>query len=951
MTFFTPNSQNLFKEGIKRHKKAIGWTIADIKGISPSLCQHKINLESGHPGKVQPQRRLNPMMKEVVKKEVLKWLDAGIIYPIASSDWCVPKKGGTTVVTNEKNELIPTTIVTGWRICMDYRQLNLATKKDHFPLPFIDQMLDRLAGNEFYCFLDGYSRYNQIVRIRQSVAQLGQDQITGIYCLNVIFCYGWIWGVTQIHIAPEDQEKTTFTCPFGTFPFRMMPFGLCNAPATFPHSMMAIFTDMIEDTIEVFMDDFSVIGSSFEKIWKKSLVRCETHDLVLNWETCHFMVQEGIVLGHLVSKRGLEVDKAKLEVIEQLPEPTTVKGIRSFLGHAGFYRRFMKDFSKITKPLCTLLQQDQEFIFSQECREAFEKLKKALVSAPIMTTPDWTLPFEVMCNASELAIGAVLGQQKDKIFHPIYYASKTLIEAQINYSHRKRVARGGTKVIVHTDHATIKYLISKADSKPRLIRWVLLLQEFDLEIVDRKGSNNQVADHLSRLEKIVSTAEPTEERFPDEQLLAVQHHDNFPWYVDITNFLACGIKPHGMRGKPLKKFLHDCRQYVWDDPFLYKIGMDQLLRRCVHWCEQNQILHGCHTSPFGGHFGGQRTAAKILQSGFFWPTVFKDSHIFVKNCEACQRTGNISARNEMPLDNILEVELFDVWGIDFMGPFPNSNNNHYILLAVDYVSKWVEAVACHSNDANTVVKFLHKNIFTRFGTPRALISDEGTHFVNKIMSAILAKYDIHHRVATAYHPQTNGLAELSNREIKSILEKVVKPHRKDWSIKLDDALWAYRTAYKTPLGMSPFKLVFSKNCHLPIELEQKAYWALRELNMSEDAAGTNRSLQLHELEELHYHSYENAKLYKEKTKMWHDRRINHREFVEGQQVLLFNSRLKLFPGKLKSRWTGPYTVVKVSPYGTFDLLATETGEIFKVNGHRVKHFLTESAHSAPPSVV
>ncbi|KAJ9552912.1 hypothetical protein OSB04_016957 [Centaurea solstitialis] len=821
---------------LKRHKKAIGWTIADIKRISPSLCQHKINLESGHPGKVQPQRRLNPVMKEVVKKEVLKWLDAGIIYPIASSDWvspvqCVPKKGGTTVVTNEKNELIPPRIVTGWRICMDYRQLNLATKKDHFPLPFIDQMLDRLAGNEFYCFLDGYSGYN------------------------------------QIHIAPEDQEKTTFTCPFGTFAFRRMPFGLCNAPATFQRCMMAIFTDMIEDTIKVFMDDFSVIGSSFKvclENLEKSLVRCETHDLVLNWEKCHFMVEEGIVLGHLVSKRGLEVDKAKLEVIEQLPEPTTVKGIRSFLGHAGFYRRFIKDFSKITKPLCTLLQQDQEFIFSQECREAFEKLKKALVTAPIVTTPDWTLPFEVMCDASEWAIGAVLGQRKDKVFHPIYYASKTLIEAQINYTvtekellavvfafDRFRSYLVGTKVIVHTDHAAIKYLINKADSKPRLIRWVLLLQEFDLEIVDRKGSSNQVADHLSRLEKIVSTAEPTEvrEKFPDEQLLAVQHHNNFP-------------------------------------------------------CEQHQILDACHSSQFGGHFGGQRTAAKILQSGFFWPTVFKDSHEFVRNCEPCQRTGNISARNEMPLNNILEVELFDVWGIDFMGPFPNSNNNHYILVAVDYVSKWVEAVACHSNDANTVVKFLHKNIFTRFGTPRALISDEGTHFVNKIMSAVLAKYDIQHRVATAYHPQTNGLAELSNREIKGILEKVVKP-----------------------------------------QPQRLAYWALRELNMSEDAAGTKRSLQLHELEELRYHSYENAKLYKEKTKMWHDRRINHREFVEGQQVLLFNSRLKMFPGKLKSRWTGPYTVVKVSPYGTLDLLATQTGEIFKVNGHRVKHFLSDSAHS------
>nr|GEV67799.1 reverse transcriptase domain-containing protein [Tanacetum cinerariifolium] len=266
--------------------------------------------------------------------------------------YCVHKKGGITVVDNKNNELIPTRLVTGWRVCIDYRKLNDATRKDHFTLPFMDQMLERLAGNEFYCFLDGF------------------------------------FGNFQISINPPDQEKTTFTCPYGTFAYRRIPFGLCNAPGTFQRCMMAIFHDTIEKTMEVFMDDFLVFGDSFS--------------------SC---------LSHLdTMSQRLEVDRAKVDIIAKLPHPTTVKGVRSFLGHVSFYRIFIQDFSKIARPMTHLLEKETLFVFSKDCIDAFETLKMKLTEASILVVPDWNLPFELMCDASDFAIGAVLGQRKTKHF-------------------------------------------------------------------------------------------------------------------------------------------------------------------------------------------------------------------------------------------------------------------------------------------------------------------------------------------------------------------------------------------------------------------------------------------------------------------------------------------------------------------------------------------------------
>nr|GEZ03214.1 DNA-directed DNA polymerase [Tanacetum cinerariifolium] len=644
---------------LKSHKRAIVWKISDIKGIDPRFYTYKILMEDDYKPAVQSQRRVNPKIHDVIKKEVIKLLDAGMIYPISDSPWVspihyVPKKGGMTVVANENNESILTRLVTGWRVCIDYRKLNDATRKDHFPLPFMDQMLERLAGNEFYCFLDGF---------------LGYFQIT---------------------IDPQDQEKTTFTCPYGTFAYRRMPFGLCNAPGTFQRFMMSIFHDMIEKTMEVFMDDFSVFGDSFS---------------------------EGIVLGHKISKSSIEVDRAKVDVIAKLPHPTTIKGVRSFLGHA-------------------------------ECIDAFNTLKKKLTKAPILVVPDWNLPFELMCDASDFAIGVVLGQRKTKHFQPIHYASKTMTEAQIHYTttekempvvvyafEKFRPYLVLSKSVVYTDHSALKYLLNKQDAKPRLLRWVLLLQEFDITILDKKGSENLAADHLSRLEnphKDVLENKDINENFLLETLGSLSSNST-PWFADVANFHAGNFIKNGLTSQQKKKFFKDVKHYFSDDPYLFRICADQIIRRCVYGQEAFDILKACHEGPTGGHHG---------------------------------RQGKISQRDEMPKNTIQVCEIFDVWGIDFMGPFPSSKENKYILEAVDYLSKWVEAKALPTNDARVVVKFL-KSLFSRF----------------------------------------------------------------------DDALWAFRAAYKTPIGCSPYKLVYGKSCHLPIELEHWAYWALKHVNFDLKTVG------------------------------------------------------------------------------------------------------------------
>nr|GEU81097.1 reverse transcriptase domain-containing protein [Tanacetum cinerariifolium] len=451
------NEKSALIDVLKSRKKAIAWKLTDIRGIDPEFYSHKILLEDDF----SSQRRVNPKIHDVIKKEVEKLLDAGLIYPISDNPW-----------------------------------------------------------------------------------------------------------VSPVHCVLKKE-------------------------GTFQRCMMAIFHDMIEQTMEVFMDDFSVFENSFSMCLtnlERMLIRCEETKLALNWEKSHFMVKEGIVLGHKISKKGIEVDKAKIEVISKLPHPTTVKGIRSFLGYAGFYRRFIKDFSKISRPMTHLLEKNSPFIFSNECIQAFRTLKEKLTEAPILIAPNWDQAYELMCDASDYVVGAVLGQRVEKHFRPIHFASKTMNQAETNYTTTEKEMLA----VVYAFENFRSYLIINKSI------------EFDFKVIDTKGVENYAADHLSRLEnpyENVFDLKEINETFPLESLNKVAQQDpSTPWFADFANYHARKFIIKGMTTQQKQKFFKDVRRYFWDDPYLFKTCPDQIIRRCVAGQEAIDILKAYHSGPTRGHY-------------------------------------------------------------------------------------------------------------------------------------------------------------------------------------------------------------------------------------------------------------------------------------------------------------------------------------------------------------
>ena len=902
------------------------WSPLDVPGISPELAEHRIDLIEGAVPVRQRQYRLNPRYNQLVKEDLDKLLEAGFIYPVTNTEWVssivvVPKKVGA----DGKFKI---------RICQDFRKLNAVTQKDYFPLPFTDIILDHVAGREVMSFLDGFSGYN------------------------------------QISIRFADQLKTTFTTQWGTFAFSRMPFGLCNAPGTFQRAVMDIFRDFLNFFMEVFLDDFAVFGKRTDHLGhlRKTFERCRETKLRLHPGKCFLGVTEGTLLGHVVSIKGVQVDIDKVTAILCLAAPCCVREVRGFLGAVGYYRRFIEAYAKIAIPLTELLKKDVEYDWTADRQAAFEELKRRLAVAPILAPPNWEIEFHVTLDASGFCVSAILWQYGEKKSErPIHFASRQMSEAEKKYTTTEREALAvvyackkfrhyllGYKVIFHTDHNSLKHLVNKADLSGRVARWILLLQEFDYEVQFKPGKSNANADYLSRMRGESASADLDDE-FPDEfpetrvtpgveEIPVLQVSPDQPsTYADIKEFLISGTVPEGLNREEKSIFVHKAGPYTLVKNVLFKLGADDSIRRCVEEDEKQVIMEALHSGPSGGHFAAGATVTKIRNQGYWWPTMARDVRQFVQSCDPCQRSGAPRFRNHWPLTPIIPLAPFAKWGVDFVGPVnPTSRRRkRHIIIATDYATKWAEAKAVPANDAEAAADFLWEQVILRFGAPLELVSDRGLHFLNDTIVALTQHYNIQHRKTTPYNPKANGAVERTNGTVVRVLGKVISVHQRDWDEKLPAVIHAYNTTHKETTGRSPFYLVYGRIPVAPVELEVETFRVLIQEDITHSESLEQRFEEIEDLEEAREEALERNEVIQAKRKEAYDKKLPPDQNIRKHDlVLLYDSRYKKFPGKLKVRWMGPYRVEEVFPNGSLQLVDLQGAWLdTRVNGSRVKKYL------------
>ena len=793
----TPQQQNILEHFLLDH--------ADLFAVDGSelgctqLVQHSIDT-GDHSPIYQHPRRIPFALRDQVDEMVKDMLDQRIIKH-SRSPWASP-----VVLVKKKDGSM--------RFCVDYRRLNSVTKRDVHPLPRIDDTLDVLAGARYFTTLDLASGY---------------------------------W---QVEMSPDDIEKTAFTTHSGLFEFTVMPFGLCNVPATFQRLMETVLEGLTRKQCFVYLDDILVISSTWEEhLQNLHLVFERLHEagLRLKPRKCAFALREVTYLGHVISEAGISVDPSKVEKIWSYPTPTNLKSLRQFLGIASYYRRFTPQFSKVAEPLYALTRKNTPFVWSSSCEEAFVRLKELLTSPPVLAFPNFEQPFILETDASGLGLGAVLCQEQDDgTIRPIAYASRTLQKHERNYGISELEALAvvwatkhfhvylyGHKCKVLTDHSALKSLLNTPHPSGKLARWGLALQELDLTIEYRPGKQNSAADALSRIpldtdtNSVIETVSQETALKPREAIVATlqsvpsRQEEECEWhklqavdgeFTDLITFMKTGNLPT-TDFEARRALLISDRYTVLDDP-LYYTQPDGRLQLAVPRDQRQKIIEEAHGGVMAGHLREMKTYSQ-LQKHYWWPNMRADIRKWCLSCLVCA-SHRVGRAQKPPLSPIPVAGPFDCIGVDII-QFPCSyDGNKYALVFMDYLTKWPEVFAIADQKAETVAQALVE-VVSRHGVPAKLLSDRGANFLSDLLHELYLLLGIKKVNTSAYHPQTDGLVERFNRTLTDMLAKTVDHCGRDWDRRIPYVLYAYRTSMQESTQESPFYLLYGRDARLPTE--------------------------------------------------------------------------------------------------------------------------------------
>ena len=887
------------------------------------LVRHKIDIGDARPIK-QPPRRMPISQIDEVHELIEDMHKRGVIEP-STSPWASPivlvkKKDGST------------------RFCVDYRKLNEITKKDSYPLPRIDDTLDAVGNSTWFSTLDLQSGY---------------------------------W---QVELDEKDKEKTAFTSCAGLWQFTVMPFGLCNAPGTFERLMERVLQGLSWKTALIYLDDVIVHGKDFQQELsrlRQVFYRLKEANLKLNPRKCHLFQRKVKYLGHVLSAEGIQTDPEKLDAVRNWKIPSDVHELRSFLGLCSYYRRFVKDFSIIAKPLFVLTEHNTNFQWTKDCQKAFDQLKVALTSSPILAHPTENGTFYLDTDASYYGIGAVLSQEQDGAERVIGYYSKTLHKAQKNWCVTRKelyaVVKAienfhnllyGRKFVVRTDHSALQWLMKFKNPEGQVARWLEHLQTYDFDIRHRPGKYHGNADSLSRRpcnidckncckqeqrELLVNLTRVEEFQFDgvtfsEEEFQKVQNEDSI--LKSLLNWLKEGKRPSfdetSAMDPVLKGYLAQWNSLKLKDGILYRIwestdGKQSVEKLILPRKLRKEVMRQLHDGNSGGHFGIKKTMQKI-KARFYWIGCREDVENYCNTCDICNsRKGpNIRQRNKMQQYNV--GSPFERIGIDILGPLPaTERGNRYLVVVMDYFTKWPEVFPVPNQEAETVAAGLMENVISRFGVPMEIHSDQGRNFESEVFQCLMKVLGITKTRTTALHPQSDGMVERFNKTILDYLSKFIDDHQSDWDKLINLCMLAYRTAVNETTQISPAKMMFGRELRLPVDLVVGQPPEQGERRLPEWVSNLQDVLW-----DLHDAARKQIQSSSDRMKARYDLRARGPKFAEGDNVWFYNpKRRKGKCPKLQRDWEGPYEVIKCLNDVVFRIRKGLNGKPKVVHGDRL----------------